>query len=164
MKSKASFYFSLPRLICRLFGRGTDQSEDNSFEAYAGSLIIFIITYFFLVDLVQTQFGGWKILPALVIAVLAVFLFWVVALYLNSFLIRALQLVGFFHETPNRHLQGVLAGILITLFSIQLLISNSWMRWAGLLWLIFAILNLIATAVLRLIESGQPCGATGSSN
>jgi hypothetical protein len=163
MKSKASFYFSLPRLLCRLFGCASDRSEDNSLEAHAGSVIIFTITYFFLVDLVRAQFSGWKILPALVIAVLAVFLFWVVAFYLNSFLIRALHLVGFFCETPNRHLQGVLAGILITLFSIQLLISNSWMRWAGLLWLIFAILNLIATAVLRSIESG-PRGATGSSN
>jgi hypothetical protein len=160
MKSETTFYFSLPRLISRLLGRDSDSSEDNSFEAHAGSVIIFTITYLFLVDLVRSQLIGWKILPALVIAGLAVFLFWVVALYLNSFLIRALHLVGFFRETPNRHLQDVLAGILITLFSIQLLISNSWMRWVGILWLTFAILNLVAAVVLR-TDNSRPRAATG---
>jgi hypothetical protein len=161
MKSKASFYFSLPRLICRLFSGASDRSEDNSFEAHAGSMIIFTITYLFLFDLVRTQLVGWKFFPALIVGALAVFVFWVVTLYLNSFLIRALHLVGFFGETPDRHLHDVFTGTLITLFSIQLSISNSWMRWVGVLWLTFAVLNLMAAAVLRLLDSPQPNTATG---
>jgi hypothetical protein len=161
MKSTTAFYFSLPRLIARLFAGASECSEDNSIEAHGGSVIVFTITYLFLLDLVRGQLIGWKILPALVIAVLAVLLFWVVALYLNSFLIRALHLVGLFRETPNRYLQDVLAESLIALVAIQLFISNSWMRWAGILWLTFTILNLIAAAVLRLIGDSRSSAATG---
>jgi hypothetical protein len=153
-RNKTSFYFSLPRLVGKILGRSSNPSEGGSLEAYAGSLVIFVITYLFFVDLATAQLTGWKTVPLGVLIGFAVWIFWVAVLYLNSFLIQGLHLVGFFRRTPSLHLQDVLIGVLITLFSVELSIRNSWLRWGGILWLMFLLSNLAAALVLRLLPRG----------
>jgi hypothetical protein len=153
-RNTTSFYFSLPRLVGKILGRGSNSSEGSSLEAYAGSLVIFVITYLFFVDLATGQLTGWKTVPLGIVLGFAVWIFWVGVLYLNSFLIQGLHLAGFFRRMQSLHLQDVLIGVLITLFSVELSIRNSWLRWGGILWLIFLLSNLAAALVLRLLPRG----------
>jgi len=151
MRNRRSFYFSLPRLVGKILGCSSDSSEGGSLEAYVGSLVIFAITYLFFVDLATPQLTGWKTVPLSVLLGFAVWIFWVAVLYLNWFLIQTFHLFGFFKRTPSLHLQDVLIGALITLFSAELSIRNSWLRWGGILWLIFLLANFAAALILRLL-------------
>jgi hypothetical protein len=50
--------------------------------------------------------------------------------------------------------------MLITLFAAQLAITDSWMRWFGIAWLGFALLNAVAAATLRLLGRSNEAVAT----
>ena len=145
-----TFYFSLPRLLSKGLAGRSHRSEGTSLEAHAGSLIIFAITYFFFVDFGGAHLTGWKMSAAYLIFAVAVWIFWLVVLYLNSVLIEAGHLFGLFRTTPNRRVQDFLVGLLLTLFAIELWIGDSWRRWVGVGWLAFLSLNVAAAVLLGL--------------
>ncbi|SRR6266487_3648506 len=149
-KIPVGFYFSLPRLLSRVTGRGFHFSEGGFFETCLGSLAVLLIPYLFLVDLVINHLAGWMAFVAGVALLFAIWIFWLVVLYLNSVMIEVLHDLGFFRKVTGRHLQDIFVGIIITFFASELSILNSWVRWIGIFWLIILAMNLLAALSLAL--------------
>ena len=151
-KIPVGFYFSLPRLLSGVTGRGFHFSEGGFFETCLGSLAVLLIPYLFLVDLVINHLAGWMAFVAGVALLFAIWIFWLVVLYLNSVMIEVLHDLGFFRKVTGRHLQDIFVGIIITFFASELSILNSWVRWIGIFWLIILAMNLLAALSLALPE------------
>jgi hypothetical protein len=152
-KIAVGFYFSLPRLLSKVTGRDSDFSEGSFFETCLGSLVVLLIPYFFLVDLVMNHVGRWMAFGTGVALLFAIWIFWLVVLYLNWVMIEVLHGLGFFRGVTERHLQDILVGLIITFFASELSILNSWVRWIGILWLIILAMNLAATLSLALTNT-----------
>jgi len=152
-KIAVGYYFSLPRLLSRITGRGSDFSEGGPFETCLGSVVVLLIPYFFLVDLVMNHVGRWMAFGTGVALLFAIWIFWLVVLYLNWVMIQVLHGLGFFRAVTERHLQDILVGLIITFFASELSILNSWVRWIGILWLIILAMNLAATLSLALTNT-----------
>ncbi len=152
-KITVGFYFSLPRLLSKVTGRDSDFSEGSFFETCLGSVVVLLIPYFFLVDLAMNHVGRWVAFGTGVALLFAIWIFWLVVLYLNWVIIQVLHGLGFFRGVTERHLQDILVGLIITFFASELSILNSWVRWIGILWLIILAMNLAATLSLALKDT-----------
>jgi hypothetical protein len=102
------FYFSLPRLLSKVTGHNSDFLEGGFCETYLGSLVVLLIPYFFLVDLVMNHVGRWMTFATGVALLFAIWIFWLVVLYLNWVMIQVLRGLGFFRGVTERHLQDIL--------------------------------------------------------
>ncbi len=80
----------------------------------------------------------------------AIWIFWLVVLYLNSVMVQVLHRLGFFRKMMKRHMQDILVGIIITFFASELSILNSWVRWIGIFWFMILAMNLAAALSLAL--------------
>ena len=157
--SSPAFYFALPRLISRLFGRRTELSENNGLEAYLGSFVVFAIPYLLAAHLFASESHGWVALIAYSLLIFAVCAFWLFAFYANSLVIKATRAVGFFREMPDRYVQDMLVWVLIIIFSGRLAVSDSWIRWAGVVCLAVMSLNIVAALFLVLLNRSAQIGA-----
>ena len=144
------FYFALPRVVNRLRGHSDKVSESNAAEAYLGSIGVFVVTFFFALQLFAGQLTGWQAIPISILLVFAVWIFWLLVFYTNSLVITTLRACGFFRETPNRHAQDILIGIVIAALAYELSIFDSWTRWIGILCLLILAANLLAALFLAL--------------
>jgi|SRR5438046_4357650 len=151
-KIAVGFYFSLPRLLNKIAGRGSHFSEGGFFETYLGSLVVLLIPYFFLVDLVMNHSGGWLAFVTSIALLFAIWIFWLVVLYSNWVMIEVLHRLGLLRGMAERHMQDILVGLIITFFASELSILNSWVRWIGILWFMIVATNLAAAFWLALTE------------
>ena len=142
------FYFALPRLLATLRGGDARRAEQNGAEASIASILIFLVSYFFLIQAIPENCGA--ILAGLLFIALAfaVWLLWLVALYSNSLVIKALRGAGLIGSLPNRRAQGVLIGITVTVMAVQLLQRGGWPAELAAIWLIAVAMNLSAAAIL----------------
>lgn len=152
-KIAVGFYFSLPRLLSRITGHGSHVSEGGFFETCLGTLIVLLIPYFFLVDLAMNHASRWMGFVTGVALLFAIWIFWLVVLYLNWVMIQVLHGLGFFRGVTERHLQDILVGLIITFFASELSILNSWVRWIGISWFIVLAMNLAAALSLALMDT-----------
>ena len=149
IERRAQFYFSLPRLVAKICGGDPRRAETNAMEAWAGSLIFYLISYvFFAAQFIPTGLPRWQTALLLVAVVFFVWLFWLLLLYINSLIIKMLQLCGLFRTIPVRRAQSILLGISMTAMACTLLMRGSWMRGVGLFWLLAVALNLACALVL----------------
>ena len=147
----AQFYFSLPRLVAKICGGDPRRAEINALEAWAGSLIFYLISYvFFAAQFIPTGLPRWQTALLLVAVAFFVWLFWLLLLYINSLIIKMLQLCGLFRTIPIRRAQSILLGISMTAMACALLMRGSWMRGVGLFWLLAVAANLACALVLTL--------------
>jgi hypothetical protein len=149
-KIPAGFYFSLLRLLSKVTGHGSHFSEGGVFETCLGTFVVLLIPYLFLVDLAMNHLAGWMACVAVVMLPFAIWIFWLVVLYLNSVMIQVLHGLGFFRKVIERRLQDIFVGIIITFFASELSILNSWIRWIGIFWLMILAMNLAAALSLAL--------------
>jgi hypothetical protein len=156
---QGSFYFSLFRMIAMLRGGDTRRSESNGFEAWLVGLIIYAIHYlFFATLLVPSNLAPW--LTALLLLVLAfwIWLFWLLVLYLNSVMTRALHACGLFRTIPTRRVQSVLFGVYTTAMACVLIQDSPTFREVGAFWLVAVAMNLAAAVVLAFNNAARPAG------
>src|SRR4026207_1932159 len=91
------YYFSLFRLIAMFCRGNAKRAESNGFEAWLIGLTIFSIHYLFFATLfIPSNLEPW--LTALLFVALAfwIWLFWLLLLYINSVIIKLLQVCGLF--------------------------------------------------------------------
>jgi hypothetical protein len=142
------FYFSLLRLMAMLRGGDATRSENNGAEAWVAGIATYLVSYLFFAQFVPADLRFWQ--TSLLLAGLAflVWLFWLLALYLNSLIIGFLRLGGFFRGIPVRRAQSVLLATTATAMSVQLLQRGGWPTEIAAIWLIAVAMNLAAAAVL----------------
>jgi hypothetical protein len=142
------FYFSLLRLMAMLRGGDIRRSENNGAEAWAAGIATYLVSYLFFAQFVPSDLRFWQ--TGLLLAGLAflVWLFWLLALYLNSLIIEFLRLGGFFRGVPTRRAQSILLATTATAMSLSLLQRGGWITEIAAIWLIAVAMNLTAAAVL----------------
>ena len=142
------FYFALPRLIATMRGAEGRRAENNGAEASLGSLAIYVINYLFFAQFVPPHL---PILPATLLLAGLVFLvwfFWLLALFVNSLIIKLLRRLGLFRKIPTRHAQSILLGTWTTAMAFDLLDPGTWIGEAASIWLVAVAMNLAAAAIL----------------
>jgi hypothetical protein len=142
------FYFSLLRLLAGLRGGDARRTENNWSEACLAGIAIYLISYLFFAQWIPDELRVWQSLSLLFLLVFFVWLFWLVVLYLNSLVIRFLQLCGLLRAIPIRRAQSVLLGISASAMALSLVQRGSWPAEIGAIWMISVAMNLTAAAIL----------------
>jgi hypothetical protein len=158
-QAKRQFYFSLFRVMVLLRGGDARRAESNEFEAWLVGLMIYAIHYLFFATLfVRPSLEPWLRVPLLVALVFWIWLFWLLLLYINSVIIKALHACGLFRTIPSRRLQSILWGILTTAMACALLQGSPALREVGAIWLVAVVMNLIAAAILAFSDATRSPG------
>ncbi len=158
-KRSPQFYFSLLRVIAMLRGGDARRAESNGFEAWLVGLTIYSIHYLFFATLfIPSNLEPW--LTALLLVALAfwIWLFWLLVLYINSVIIKALRLCGLFRRIPTRRAQSILWGISTTAMACVLLKSSPFLRELGAIWLVAVAMNLASAVVLAFSDAARSPG------
>ena len=146
--SRRHFYFALPRLIATMRGADGRRGENNGTEATAGSVAIYLINYLFLAQFVPAGLPLWQTALGLAGLVFLTWFFWLLALSLNSLIIKLLRQTGVFRTIPTRRAQSILLGTWTTAMACDLLEPGSWIGEVAAIWLVAVAMNLAAAAVL----------------
>ena len=85
-----------------------------------------------------------------------VWIAWLIALFINSLIIRLLRVFRPIRDLSNARVQSVLLGIVTTVFACLLVTRDSWLAPVGLLWVTAVSLNLLAAAILVVTEAVNP--------
>ena len=148
-KKPIQFYFSLPRLAVMVLGGDARRSERNGFEAGLIGLLVFGIHYlFFAVRLLHSNLAGWLTPLLLIPLAFAVWIFWLLLFYVDTFVIKLLRSFGLFQNAPDRHAQAVIWAVITTVMAGDVLRAHPWFWQLALIWLFAVTLNLIAALVL----------------
>jgi hypothetical protein len=156
---KRQFYFSLFRVIAMLRGGDARRTENNAFEAWLIGFMIYSIHYLFFATLfIPPNLKPW--LTALLLVALAfwIWLFWLLLLYVNSVIIKALHVGGLFRTIPTRRAQSILWGISTTAMAFALLKSSPAPRELGAIWLVAVVMNLASALVLAFSDGARRPG------
>ena len=144
------FYFALPRLLA-LFRHGdTSRAEINGGEAWAGSIAVFLVSYLFFAGFVPDLRGWWVATVIFAALPFFVLLFWLLALYANSLILKLLRVCGLFRSLPQRRGQAVLIGLTTTVMAVPMVQRGFVSGEIASIWLVAVALNLAAAAILGL--------------
>ncbi len=153
------FYFSLFRLLALFRGGDARRAESNGFEAWLLGLMIYAIHYLFFVTLwLPTGLPPWQTALVLVATAFWVWLFWLLLLYINSVIIKALHVCGLFSSLPIRRAQSILWGTCTTAMACALLQGSPTLRELGAIWLVAVAMNLVAAVVLAFSDAARSPG------
>jgi hypothetical protein len=153
------FYFSLFRLLALFRGGDARRAESNGFEAWLLGLMIYSIQYlFFITLLLPSALGPWQTMLVLVANAFWVWLFWLLLLYINSVIIKALHVCGLLRAIPIRRAQSILWGICTTAMACALLKGSPASRELGAIWLVAVAMNLAAAVVLAFSDAARSPG------
>ena len=147
-------YFALPRFARKLRGLDATRSEENSLEAYLLGAAVYLISYFFVANLLLAKLNWWQAIIVFPLLFFGIWIGWLIVLYLNSLIARGCERVGLCADVPRRRVQSVLMGILTTVFAAQLLTAAPCLRLMGVLWIVAVALNLAAALMLALFHDG----------
>ncbi len=144
------FYFALPRLLATFRGGSSKRAENNGGEAWIASIASYLVTYLFFAQFVPATLGLWSRVVSLVLLTFLVWLFSVLALHLNSLVIKLLQACGLFRSIPIRRAQSILVAGMASAMALQLVGRGGWSAEIAAIWLVAAGMNLAAAAILAL--------------
>jgi hypothetical protein len=153
---RTQFYFALPRLIASQFGWSAARRESNWLEANIVGCVEHLIWYAFAAHIFVGNLPLWAQVLSLIPLAFAVWVWWLIVLYLNSILIHLLRLFRPIRDLSNARVQSVLLGTVTTVFASFLVTRNSWLAPVGLLWVTAVSLNLLAAAILVVTEAVNP--------
>jgi hypothetical protein len=148
-------YFALPRLFEKLRGGRGRRSEKNWVEAYCTGIAVYLISYLFVANLLLPKLHGLQAAIVLPTLLFAVWIAWLIILYLNSLIAKACTIFGLCTDLPRNRIQSVLIGILTTMFAAHLLTAGAGLRWIGALWIMAVALNLASALLLALFHDEQ---------
>ena len=145
-------YFALLRLLRKMRGRNAGRLEANSTELSIAGSVVFVISYLFAASLFWPKFPWWERAIALPLLVPAVWIAWLILLYLHSLVVELCWAIGLCTDLPRNRIQSVLMGIVTTVLAAQLVASGSCLRWVGLIWIAAVACNLTAALLLALFD------------
>ncbi|HVF71650.1 MAG TPA: hypothetical protein VM940_08580 [Chthoniobacterales bacterium] len=146
------FYFALLRLLAKWRGGDATRSEANSLEAWVAGVAIYGISYLFFAALIPAIVPLWGRLLLLLGVAVVTMLFWLLALYLNSLVIRLLRALGLCVSTPDRFIQSVLLAAAATAMACGLIERGGWRTELAAIWIVAVAMNLLAATILALSD------------
>jgi hypothetical protein len=144
------FYFALPRLLARFRGGSSERAETNGGEAWSASIATYLVSYLFFAQFIPASLGLGPTILSLALLAIPVWLFWLLALYLNSVVIKLLRACGLFRSIPIRRAQSILIAGTASAMSLQLLGGGGWSAEIAAIWIVAVAMNLAAAAILAL--------------
>src|SRR5438067_2232624 len=144
------FYFALPRLLALFRGGISERAENNGGEAWIASTAVYLVSYLYFAQFIPATFGLWLKILSLVLLAFLVWLFWLLALYVNSLVIKLLQACGLFRKIPVRRAQRILVAGAASAMAFQLLQAGGWQGEIAAIWLVAVAMNLAAAVILAL--------------
>ena len=144
------YFFALPRLVARVRGRNAERTDANWLETNVVGTLIHAIVFLFLARLFLAGLPTWQQLALLVPVAVVTLVFWMLLFALQVLLIRALRAFGLLRKIPDDRANGLLVGIVTSMFAWQLLGVDPWLRAIAAVWLVALALNLLAACVLGL--------------
>jgi hypothetical protein len=142
------FYFALPRFLALLRGGNPRRVEKNGTEAWVVSIAIYLLTYLFFAGFVPPALPRWIGGLALAGIAFLVFVFWIVALHLNSLILKAARTCGLFRALPVRRGQAVLIVTATTVMAFALLQRGAVAGEIAAIWITGVAMNLVAALIL----------------
>jgi hypothetical protein len=142
------FYFALPRLLARFRGGSPERAETNGGEAWIASIATYLVNYLFFAQFIPAVLGLWSRILSLVLLAFLVWLFSLLALHVNSLVIKLLQACGLFRSIPIRRAQSILVGGTASAMALQLLGGGGWSAEIAAIWIVAVVMNLAAAALL----------------
>ncbi len=142
------FYFALPRLLAGFRGASTERAETNGGEGWIASIAIYLVNYLFFAQFIPVALGLWSRILSLVLLSFLVWLFSLLALHLNSLVIKLFQVCGLFRSIPIRRVQSILVGGTASAMAFQLLGGGGWSAEIAAIWIVAVLMNLAAAAIL----------------
>jgi hypothetical protein len=104
----------------------------------------------FFAQFVPATLGLAPTILSFVLLAFLVWLFWLLALYLNSLVIKLLQAGGLFQSIPVRRAQSILVAGAASAMSLQLVQVDGWSAEIAAIWIVAVAMNLAAAAILAL--------------
>jgi len=144
------FYFALPRLVWSWVGGDTGRTEKNGLEANAVGGLVHLVVYAFAFEVCLTSASAWQRLLLLLPLAILVWLFWIIFIYANTWIIRLLRAAGLMRDLPQGRAQSILVGVVTTAFALRLLEAEAWRHVVRAVWVAAVALYLFAAAVLAL--------------
>jgi hypothetical protein len=142
------FYFALPRLLATFRGGCSKRAENNGGEAWIASIASYLVSYLFFAQFIPATLGLWSGVLSFVLLAFLVWLFSLLALYLNSLVIKLLQVCGLFRFIPIRRAQSILVAGTASAMALQLLGDGGWSAEIAAIWIVAVVMNLAAAAIL----------------
>jgi hypothetical protein len=149
------YYFAFPRLIHRLLGGTAERRENNWVEAYGTGVFIYLLSYVYAVDWFELKRDSVLSLLALIPLLFGMWIFWLVVVYLNSLVIKALRVAGWIDRSAKPGAQSVLLSALTSLFALDVARMDSVVRWLALAWFVMLALNIFSAAVLAFVPEPE---------
>jgi len=153
---QTQFYFALPRLVVSQLGWSAARRESNWLEANIVGGVEHLIWYAFAAHVLLGGLPIWAQILLLIPLAFLVWIGWLIALYVNSLLIRLLRAFRPIRDLANARVQSVLLGIVTTVFAFFLVTEDSSLSPVGLLWVAAVSLNLLAAAILVVTDAVNP--------
>jgi hypothetical protein len=144
------FYFALPRLLARFRGGSSERAETNGGEAWIASIVTYLVNYLFFAQFIPATLGLWSRVLSFVLLAFLVWLFWLLALHVNSLVIKLLQACGLFRTIPVRRAQSILVAGTASAMAFQILQGGGWSAEIAAIWIVAVAMNLAAAAILAL--------------
>jgi hypothetical protein len=144
------FYFALPRLLARFRGGSSERAETNGAEAWIASIVTYLVNYLFFAQFIPATLGLWSRVLSFVLLAFLVWLFWLLALHVNSLVIKLLQACGLFRTIPVRRAQSILVAGTASAMAFQILQGGGWSAEIAAIWIVAVAMNLAAAAILAL--------------
>jgi hypothetical protein len=141
------FYFALPRLLTRLAGGHSQQSERNWVEANVVGGAIHLIVFLFAAHQLLGGRTVWQQLLLVGPLLVTFCAFWIIYFYLGWLLLKLVRV-----RMPPDRAHGVLIAIITSAFAWQLLGAGGWLRALGFAWLVAAAANVSAAGLLALLQ------------
>ncbi|MFL6520634.1 MAG: hypothetical protein ACJ8NS_10480 [Chthoniobacterales bacterium] len=149
------FYFALPRLLAKFRGGNSGRAEKNVAEAWVVGGGIYLVSYLYFAGYISGVTSWWLCGLLLVVLAFLVWLFWLLAFYLNSLILKLLRGAGLLRALPVRRCQSVLLMTIGTAMAVALVQRGSFGSEIGAIWLTATAMNLAAAAILAL-GNGEP--------
>lgn len=149
------FHFAAPRLIAHACGRNPQRTQKNWIEANAAGGAVFLVSFAALDRLLLPNATVVKELVCAVPIAILTWLFWLLALYINSLAIKLLRRVGLMRRLSNARAQSILICLTTTLFACWLASAHSWISFLGLVWICAVCVNLAAAGFLTISHAAE---------
>lgn len=148
------YYFALPRLLARLRGRSVARSEKNWTEANIVGGAVILISFLAVDRFIWSDCSGAAQLALVIPTLVFACIFWLIVIYLDAQIIKALRRLGYLRGVPNTRVQSVFVIAITTALACSLLDEGRLLGAIGAAWITAAAANFIATALLRFSHPG----------
>ncbi len=142
------FYFALPRLVAHLRGQSARRTEKNWVEANIVGTAVMLISLLAILSFFWSGNRPSMQLVLLLPTVVITWVFWLLVLYIDAQIIKALRAAGMLRGVSNTRMQSLFISIITTVLACYLVTVGPLLAAIGIGWICALFTNLLAAMLL----------------